>query len=37
MTPLLVIPFTTEEVIGCTNDAAKDANTARRNSVLLFQ
>ena len=31
MTPLPVIPFTTEEITGCTNEASKGANKAGRN------
>ena len=31
LTPLLFIPFTTDETIGCTNEVAKDANKAPRN------
>ena len=31
MTPLPVIPFTTEEITGCTNEASKGANKAVRN------
>ena len=30
-TPLLLIPFTTEEITGCTNEAAKGANKAPTN------
>ena len=26
--PLPLMPFTTEEIAGCTNEAAKDANKA---------
>ena len=31
MTPLPVIPFTTEEIKGCTNEAAIGVNKAPRN------
>ena len=31
LTPLPLIPFTTEEITGCTNEAAKSANKAPRN------
>ena len=31
LTPLPRIPFTTEEITGCTNEAAKGANKAPRN------
>ena len=31
MIPLPVIPFTTEEITGCTKEAAKGTNTAPRN------
>ena len=44
LTPLPLIPFTTEEITGCTNEAAKGANKAPRDlsscflfHVLLFQ
>ena len=44
LTPFPEIPFITEEIIGCTNEAATGANAAPRNSpscfvfhVLLFQ
>ena len=39
LTPLPLIPFTTEELTGCTNEAAKGANKALLNflfHVLLF-
>ena len=32
LTPLPLIPFTIEEITGCTNEAAKGANKAPRNS-----
>ena len=35
-TPLPLIPFTTDEVIGCTNEAPKIANKASRNSSACF-
>ena len=31
LTPLPFIPFTTEEIIGCTNDVAEGANKAQKN------
>ena len=31
LTPLPPMPFTTEEITGCTNEAAKGANKAPRN------
>ena len=44
LTPLPVITFTTDEITGCSNEAAKGANKAPRNPpscflfyVLLFQ
>ena len=44
LTPLPIIPFTTEEITGCIIEAAKGANKAPRNPpscfffhVLLFQ
>ena len=45
LTPLPIIPFTTEEVTSCTNEEAKVGNKAPRNPpscfflfhVLLFQ
>ena len=45
LTPLPIIPFTTEEITGCTNEADEGANKALRNPsscffllhVLLFQ
>ena len=36
LTPLLLIPFTTEEITGCTNEAAKGANKAPRNPLSFF-
>ena len=43
LTPLPFILFTTEEITGCTNEAAEDANKTSRNQpsffyfILLFQ
>ena len=31
LTPLPLIPFTTEEITGCTHEVTKGANKARRN------
>ena len=36
LTPLPLIPFTTEEISGCTIKAAKVANKARRNQPSCF-
>ena len=36
LTPLPRIPFTTEEITGCTNEAAKGANKAPRNPPSCF-
>ena len=36
LTPLPVIPFTTEEITGCTNEAAKGADTVPRNPPSCF-
>ena len=36
LTPLPLIPFTTEEITGCTNEAAKGAKEAGRNSPSYF-
>ena len=36
LTPLPLISFTTEEITGCTNEAGKGANKARRNSPSCF-
>ena len=36
LTPLPVIPFTTEEMTGCTNEAAKGANKTPRNRPSCF-
>ena len=36
MTPLPVMPFTTEETTGCTTEAAKGANKAPRNLPSCF-
>ena len=36
LTPLPLIPFTTEENIGCTNEAANGANKAPRNQPSFF-
>ena len=36
LTPLPRIPFTTEEITGCTNEAAKGANQAPRNPPSCF-
>ena len=36
LTPLPLIPFTTEEITGCTNEAAKGANKAPRNLPFCF-
>ena len=33
LTPLPVIPFTTEEITGCSNEAAKGANKSGRNFI----
>ena len=34
--PLPLIPFTTEEITGCTNEAAKGANKTPRNPPSCF-
>ena len=36
LTPLPLIPFTTEEITGCTNEVAKGANKAQRNLPSCF-
>ena len=36
MTPLPVMSFTIEEITGCTNEAAKGANTALIQHLLAF-
>ena len=36
LTPLPLIPFTTEEITGCTNEAAKGANKTPRNLPCSF-
>ena len=36
LTPLPLVPFTTEEITGCTNEAAKGANKAERNPPPYF-
>ena len=36
LTPLPEMPFSTEEIICCTNEAAKDANTAPTNPSSCF-
>ena len=36
LNPLPVIPFTTEEITGCTNEAAKGANKSPRNPPSCF-
>ena len=36
LTPLPLIPFTTEEITACTNEAAKGANKALINSPSCF-
>ena len=36
LTPLPLIPFTTKEIAGCTNEAAKGANKAPRNPPSRF-
>ena len=36
LTPFPPIPFTTEEITGCTNDAAKGASKAGRNPTYCF-
>ena len=36
LTPLPIIPFTTEEITGCTNEAAKGANKVPRNPPSYF-
>ena len=36
LTPLPLITFTTEEVTGCTNEAAEGVNKAPRNSPSCF-
>ena len=36
LTPLPLIPFTTEEITGCTNQEAKDADKAPRNPPSCF-
>ena len=34
--PLPLIPFSTEEITGCTNEAAKSANKTPRNPLSCF-
>ena len=36
LTPLAFIPFTTEEITGCTNEVAKGANKSPRNPPSCF-
>ena len=36
LTPVPLIPFTTEEITGCTNEAAKGANKAPGNPPSCF-
>ena len=36
LTPLPLIPFTTEEIIGCGNEVAKGAKKAGRNYLFGF-
>ena len=36
LTPLPIIPLTTEEITGCTNEAAKGANKSPRNLSSCF-
>ena len=36
LTPLWLIPFTTEEIADCTNEVAKGANKAPRNPPSCF-
>ena len=36
ITPLALIPFNTEEITDCTNEAAKCANKAARNPTSCF-
>ena len=36
LNPLRLIPFTTEEIIGCTNEAAKGTKKAPRNPPSCF-
>ena len=36
LTPLPVIPFTTEKIVGCTNKGANGDNTASRNPPSCF-
>ena len=36
LTPVSLIPFTTEEITGCTNEAAIGANKAPRNRPSCF-
>ena len=36
LTPLPLVPFTTQEITGCTNEAAKGANKAERNPPSCF-
>ena len=36
LTPLPLIPFTTKEITGCTNEVAKGANKAPRNLPSCF-
>ena len=36
LTPLPLIPFTTDEITGCSNEAVKGANKAGRNPPSCF-
>ena len=36
MTPLPIIPFTTEDITGCTTETANGANKAARNPLSYF-
>ena len=36
LTPLPLLPFTTEKITGCTNEAAKGANKAGKNLPYYF-
>ena len=36
LTPLPLIPFTTEEITGCCNEATKSANKAQKIQFLIF-
>ena len=37
LNPLPPIPFTTDEITGCTNEATKGANKAPKNPPFCFQ